>query len=204
MANQEVIVKQRVFVPFLAALAVCSLALAPASASAQQPPVLTDRDRDIQDAYEVMSGVTMGLMSVTALGGLTQLYNLPTAFGEGACSRGEAIFGDYACERNFSLVHAGFGILTAASYTATAALAFAAPNLDQGSEDTVTDVLGVIHGVGMGLTGVMGLLAANPGLIGLHNQSATEFSRVMRVVHAIVAVVTAGAFATHLAVDQID
>lgn len=204
MGNQEVIVKQRVFVPFVAALAICSLALAPSSASAQQPPVLTDRDRDIQDAYEVMSGVTMGLIGVTAIGGLAQLYNLPTAFGEGACSRGEAIFGDYACERHFSLVHGGLGILTAASYTATAALALAAPDLDQGSEDTVTDVLGVVHGVGIGLTGIMGLLAANPGIIGLHDQAATEFSRVMRVVHAVVAVVTAGAFATHLAVDHID
>lgn len=194
--------KQRVFVPFLAALAACSLALAPASASAQ--PVLSDRDQDIQDAYEVMSGVTMGLLGVTALGGLTQLYNLPTAFGDGACSRGEAIFGDYACERHFSLVHGGLGILTLASYTATAALAFAAPDLDRGDEDTVTDVLGVIHGVGIGLTGVMGLLAANPGLIGLRDQAATEFSRVLRVVHAFVAVVTAAAFATHIAVDQID
>ena len=120
--------KQRVFVPFLAALAACAIALAPSSASAQQPD-LTDRDRDIQDAYEVMSGVTMGLLSVTAIGGMVQLYNLPTALGDGACSRGEAFLGDYACERHASLIHGGLGILSVASYTATAALAFAAPPL---------------------------------------------------------------------------
>lgn len=184
-------------------LLIGALAAAPSRASAQQP-VLSDQDRDVVDAYYVMEGVTMGLMGLTALGGAVQLYNLPTALGEGACARGEAILGDYACERHFSLLHGILGIATIASYTATQALALAAPDLDQGDEDTVTDVLGVVHGVGIGLTGALGLLAANPGLIGLEGDAASDFSRALRVVHWVVAAITASAFATHLLVDQID
>jgi hypothetical protein len=195
--------KKKVVATLITAIAVCALAVAPSRASAQQP-VLTDRDRDIIQAYDVMQAVTMGLMSATALGGLVQLYNLPTALGDGACSRNAAIFGDYACEGDYSLLHGILGIATIASYTATAALALSAPNLDQGDEDTVTDVLGVVHGVGIGLTGALGLLAANPGLIGLSGNDASEFSRTLRVVHWLVAAVTAGAFATHMAVDYID
>jgi hypothetical protein len=184
-------------------LLVAALASAPSRAAAQQV-VLSERDRDLVDAYYVMEGVTMGLLGATALGGAVQLYNLPTALGDGACARGEAILGDYACQGHASLLHGALGIATIASYTATAALAFAAPDLDQDDEDTVTDVLGVVHGVGLGLTGALGLLAANPGLIGLSGNDASDFSRALRVVHWAVAMVTAGAFATHLMVDQID
>lgn len=186
----------------LAALLVAALATTPSRAAAQQ--TLTDQDQDLVDAYYVMQGVTMGLFGITALGGAVQLYNLPTLFGDGACARDEAILGDYACQRHLSLVHGILGIATIASYTATAALGLAAPDLDQGGEDTVTDVLGVVHGVGIGLTGVLGLLAANPGLIGISANDQDDFSRTLRVVHWIVASVTAGAFAAHLLVDRID
>ena len=175
----------------------------PTTSYAQQQEELTGSERDIVDAYEVMSAVTMGLMGTTATLGLVQLYNLPTSFGDGACADGSAILGSYACSGNFSLVHGALGIATIASYTATGALALAAPDLDQGREDTVTDALGVVHGVGIGLTGALGLLAANPGLIGLHGDDATEFSRHLRIVHWIVALATAGAFASHLIVDHV-
>ena len=179
-----------------------SVTLAPSRVAAQQVP-LTDREEDIVDAYQVMQAVTMGLLGVTALGGTVQLYNLPTALGDGACARGEAILGDYACNHHASLLHGIAGIATIASYTATQALALSAPNLDQGDEDTVTDVLGVVHGVGIGLTGALGLAAANPGLFGLSGNAASDFSRTLRTVHWLVALVTAGAFATHMAVDYI-
>lgn len=165
---------------------------------------LTDHEQDVIDAYDIMSGVTLGLMGATASLGLAQLYNLPTSFGEGACARDEAIFGNYACSGAFSLVHGIFGIATAASYTATGALALAAPNRDFGTEDTVTDVLGVVHGVGIGLTAVMGLLAANPGILGITGQAAESFSRHLRVVHWLVALVMVSAFATHVIVDHVD
>jgi hypothetical protein len=178
--------------------------LATAAPASAQQPTLTDSERGVVDAYYVMEGVTLGLLGVTALGGSVQLYNLPTALGEGACARGEAILGDYACQRHASLLHGILGIASIASYTATAALALAAPDLDQGNEDTVTDVLGVVHGIGIGVTGALGLLAANPGLIGLSGQDAAEFSRVVRVIHWVVAMVTFSAFATQVIVDRVD
>lgn len=186
-----------------AALTLC-IAIPTGSARAQEEVVLSERDEDLVDAYYVMQGVTLGLMGATALGGLVNLYNLPTSFGDGACERNEALFGDYGCNKSLSLVHGIFGIASIASYTATAALAFAAPDLDQGSEDTVTDVLGVAHGVGLGLTGVLGILAANPNLIGLHGNAASEFSRHMRIVHWLVALTTVSLFTTHLIVDHVD
>ncbi len=73
-----------------------------------------------------------------------------------------------------------------------------------GVEDAVTDVLGVTHAVGIGLTGTFGLLAANPELLGLQGEAANALSRQLRVIHFLVALRTAGTFAAHLMVDQID
>ncbi len=177
---------------------------APARAAAQEFD-LTPLEQDLVDGYEVMQAVTMGLLGVTAVGGLVQLYNLPTSLGDGACDEGNAIFGEYACRGDLSLVHAVLGIASIAAYTATAALALTAPDLDAfRNEDGVTDALGVVHGVGIGLTPAIGLLAANPSLIGLSGQTAEDFSRHMRVVHWLVGAVTLVAFATHMAVDYID
>jgi hypothetical protein len=184
-------------------VALLLLVAAPAAAQ-QEEPDQSQSDIQLQDAYEVMQGVTMGLMGATASLGLVQLYNMPTSFGDGACSRNAAILGDYACRGDFSLVHAAFGIATLGSYVATGVLALAAPDRDTGHEDTVTDVLGVTHAVGIGLTSTLGLLAANPGIIGITGDAATDFSRAMRVVHFMVALVTAGAFATHLVVDHVE
>jgi hypothetical protein len=186
------------------AAAILAGALVLSGANAARAQELSDQEHDLVQAYDIMAGVTAGLMGTTAALGVVQLYNLPTSFGDGACARDSAIFGDYACRGSFSLVHAGLGIATVASYTATAALAFAAPNRDVGQEDTVTDVLGVVHGVGLGLTAVLGLVGANPHILGITGDSAREFSRHMRVVHWIVSLATAGAFATHLFVDHID
>lgn len=191
------------FRPLSCVLAVALLAATAGSTSTARAQELTDRDADIIRAYDVMQAVTMGLMGATAPLGLIQLYNLPTSFGEGACAQGNPIFGNYACDGSLSMVHGILGIATIASYTATGALALAAPNTVPG-EDTITDVLGGIHAVGIGLTGALGLLAANPNILGLHGDAAHSFSRHMRVVHWIVAMVTVGAFATHLLVDQID
>lgn len=192
--------------PILVALAlVLAPVLRPAPASAQQQPDLTPHEQNLVDAYDVMQGVTLGLLGVTAAAGLVQLYNLPTSFGDGACASNSAIFGSYACSGEFSLVHGVLGIASIASYTAWAAVSFAAPDLDDfRGEDGVTTALGIVHGIGIGLTPALGLLAANPGLIGLSGDTAEEFSRHMRVVHWLVALVTVGAFATQLAVDQIN
>jgi hypothetical protein len=195
--------RRKISVSLLGALLAAAIANAPSRAGAQQP-MLTDQESDIVDAYRVMEGVTLGLFGATALGGLSLLYNYPTAFGDGACARGEGFLGNYGCDGRSSLLHGTLAIATIASYTATEALALAAPDLDQGDEDTVTDVLGVVHGVGIGVTGLLGLLAAHPELIGLHGGDANEFSRVLRTVHYFVALVTAGAFATHAIVDYVE
>jgi hypothetical protein len=178
-------------------------ALGPSTARAQDIP---PEDQDLVDAYDVMQGVTMGLLGTTALLGSFQLYNLPTTFGDGACAQNEdsAIFGSYACDRSLSLVHGMLAIATLSSYTATGVLALAAPNRHEGIEDAVTDVLGVAHAVGIGLTGVLGLIGAFPRVLGLHGEAANELSRVLRVIHFGLALFTAGTFAAHLLVDQID
>lgn len=181
----------------------CVLVMAAPTFARAQAVELDETDQNLIDGYQVMQGVTMGLLTLTAGLGAINLYNLPTSFGDGACADDASIFGDYGCDGRFSLVHGIAGIATLASYTATGALAIAAPDLEEGTEDTVTDVLGWIHGVGIGLTGVFGILAANPGLIGLSGQAAEEFSRHLRVVHFLVAFVTASAFATQMVVDYV-
>lgn len=187
--------------------ALCAAAMAlgtVASPAAAQTRPLSQGDQEVLDAYYVMQGVTGGLLTVTATLGLTQLYNLPTAFGDGACARDQAIFGDFACSRGLSLVHLGFGVATIGSYTAQSILALEAPDLDQGTEGDVTDALGVATFAGFTVTAILGLLAANPFLLGIDESDQDDFQRVMRVIHMTVALLTAGAFATHVAVDHIN
>ena len=173
-------------------------------ASAQVEVTLTEGEQDLVDAYTVMQGVTLGLLGTTATLGAIQLYNMPTVFGDGACAHGGAIGGDFSCSRHMSLVHGAFGVLSVGSYVATQVLALEAPDLDQGTEDTVTDVLGVTSAVGIGITAMLGVLGANPGFFGVHESDQQEFSEVIRVIHAVLALTTASVFAAQVMVDQID
>lgn len=189
----------------VAAVAVALTMFFAAPASAQSEGSLTQGEQELVDAYTVMQGVTGGLLATTATLGMIQLYNLPTAFGDGACAEGNAIGGDFACSQHLTLVHGALGVLSVGSYTATGILALEAPDLDQGTEDTVTDVLGTATAIGFGLTGLMGILGANPWLVGITDESdQREFSEVVRVIHAVLAVTTASIFASHVMVDHID
>lgn len=189
----------------LAALALSAVLLVHVkSAHAQTEQALTADEQETVDAYHVMQGVTAGLLATTATLGLVQLYNLPTTFGDGACARDAAIFGQFACSGQFSIIHGAFGVASLGSMVATGILALEAPDLDQGDEDIVTDVLGIGAMTTIGLTGVLGILAANPGLFGVSQSGRQEFSRHVRLVHMILALTTASLFATHIAVDHID
>ncbi len=178
-----------------AAVLVTAVALVlPTTAQAQTtgaPP-----DSGHLDAYHAMQDVTLGLMGATLTLGSIQLYNMPTIFSDGGCLRQKAAFGAFACEHRLTLVHAGMGALSLGSYIATEILSADLPTRNRSAtESTISDVLTVATAIGYGVTAIIGLIAANLGDF--------DVQKVLRVIHAGIALLTVGAFATQVGMEHI-
>lgn len=166
---------------------------------------LATQGHDLVLAYRVLEVATAAMLATTAVFGAFQLYNLPTSFGVGACEGdNNPIFDDYGCRQSLSVIHGGFGIASLLLYTATGVVGLIAPDEDvEGSAgDTVRDVLTWIASIGIGVTGILGILARYPDVLGINDPGdQRSFSRHMRVVHFSVATATAAAFVTHVTID---
>jgi hypothetical protein len=178
-----------------AAIAFVALAVSPTTVEAQAGLSLDAQQR--LRAYHATQAVTLSLLGTTAILGSIQLYNMPTPLSRGACARGEAVFGSFACKHRLSLVHAGLGALSVGSFIANSVLGGNLPDRNRsGTERTIHDTLTVATAVGFGVTAVIGLIAANAGDYDLQS--------VLRIVHASVALLTAGAFTTQVAMEHIE
>ena len=171
----------------------------------QNAQALAAQGHELVFAYRVLEVATAAMLATTAVFGAFQLYNLPTSFGVGACEGdNNPIFDDYGCRQSLSVVHGGLGIASLLLYTATGIVGLIAPDEDvEGSPgDTARDVLTWIASIGIGLTGVLGLLARYPDVLGIDDPgNQYSFSRHMRVVHFAIAATTAAAFVTHVTID---
>lgn len=193
-----------------------------ASAEGAQPgeliPVVTPEQQRAEDAarlaaqaddlvmaYRVLQVTTAAALATTAIFGAFQLYNLPTTFGVGACEGdNDPMLGDYACRQSLSSIHGILGISSLLLYVATGVVGLIAPDEDvEGSVgDTARDVLTWIASIGIGVTGVLGLLSRYPDILGIDDpDDQYSFSRHMRVAHFAVAATTAAAFVTHVTID---
>ena len=171
----------------------------------QNAQALATQGHELVFAYRVLEVATAAMLATTAVFGAFQLYNLPTSFGVGACAGdNDPIFDDYGCRQSLSVVHGGLGIASLLLYTATGIVGLIAPDEDvEGSAgDTARDVLTWIASIGIGLTGLLGILARYPDVLGIDDpDDQYSFSRHMRVVHFAVAATTAAAFITHVTID---
>ncbi len=161
-------------------------------------------------AHRAFALAALGSLVVAQVFDTIIVYNQPSWFGEGHCSAPGAS-GDFGCASPNTLVgiHAGLTIVTTGLYTTSAVLAFAAPDPDgaasggAGASRTigVHKVLAWIHGTGMVLLPVLGLLANNPQTIGVDPDPAGDFQRGMRTLHTIVGYTTLVALTTAAVIE---
>lgn len=171
----------------------------------REAQALATQSHELVLAYRILEVTTAATLVATAIFGAFQLYNLPTSFGVGACEGdNDPILGDYACRQSLSVVHGTLGIASLLLYVATGIVGLIAPDedVDGSADDIARDVLTWIASIGIGLTGVLGLLARYPDVVGIDDPGDQySFSRHMRVVHFSVATATAAAFVAHVAID---
>jgi hypothetical protein len=189
-----------------------ALALLSSPALAAEPigPEPPDRRERLIATHRGLKYGTSGALAVTAGLGVVALVNQPTLFGDGKCLSGDPILGAYGCSE-LSLLHAGSGVVTAGLYATDMGLTVAMPKgpgsdvkgpyEHGGAHRTFT----AIHVTGMILQPVLGLLGANPTLIGVDDPSATgDYARTMRTVHVGVGLITGGSYWTTLAIEEAD
>ena len=121
-------------------------------------------------------------MLVTEVLGTIQAVNQDTWFGRGNCASDPRGF---ACEQ-YSLVqplHQGFAFATTALYTTAGVLAIAAPDPEHasvgegGAERRLRThkVLAWVHGAGMVLLPILGILSIHPEVFGINdNETRAE------------------------------
>ena len=129
---------------------------------------------------------------VTEVLGTIQAVNQPTWFGNGNCSSNPESFGCHQSSM-ISGLHETFAIGTTALYTTAGILAIAAPDPEHAAEGTgqaqstlrLHKTLAWVHGVGMILLPIMGVLTAHPQILGINEATQADFSRGMRTVHTV-------------------
>lgn len=132
-------------------------------------------------------------MLVTEVLGSIQAFNQPTWFGDGACTSDPEAFG---CHQSSMItgLHETFAITTTALYTTAAILAVAAPDPESAAvgdghaERTLRlhKTMAWVHGVGMVLLPLLGIVTAHPQILGISQEAQGDFSRAMRTVHTVV------------------
>lgn len=139
-----------------------------------------------------------GTMIATEVLGTIQLINQDTWLGRGACASDPNSFG---C-RQSSLItglHQGFAFTTVGLYLTAGVLAAGAPDPENASEGDggperrlrLHKVLAWVHGGGMILLPILGILSHYPQIVGATSaESRDDFARAMRSVHAIVGYTT--------------
>lgn len=132
-------------------------------------------------------------MVVTEVLGTIQAVNQPTWFGDGACTGNPEAFGCHQSSM-ITALHETFAITTTALYTTAAILAIAAPDPEAASvgaglaERTLRlhKTMAWVHGVGMVLLPLLGVVTAHPQILGISQEAQGDFSRGMRTVHTVI------------------
>lgn len=141
-------------------------------------------------------------MLVTEALGTIQMINQDTWFGRGNCASDPRAF---ACQQ-YSLVqslHETFAFVTTGLYTTAGVLAVAAPDpenasVGQGGAESrlrLHKTLAYIHGAGMIILPILGILSVHPEIFGINdNDARADFTRASRTVHSILGYATFATF----------
>lgn len=190
---------------------------APAATSADTPSPATTCDLDCETAQEdarlaryvlrrrarllrvhrAFAIAAWSALLVTEVLGTIQAVNQPTWFGDGACSRDPEAFG---CHQSSLItgLHETFAFTTTALYTTAGILAVAAPDPENAADGDgraprtlrLHKTLAWVHGAGMILLPLLGVITAHPQIVGVSPDAQADFGRAMRTVHAVVGYTT--------------
>ncbi|MBL8954017.1 MAG: hypothetical protein JNK82_24785 [Myxococcaceae bacterium] len=159
----------------------------PASGWAQVATPELERQQNLDRAHSAVQKTGLATLAIAGTLGLIQFANKPTLFGDGLCSTGEAIGGDFACGGGMSILHFVFAASTLGLFVAEQVIAaemnpspYRTGDLNK---DRATDHLRWVNAGLFIAQPVLGLIAAHPALIGIPTDARPMFSRVMRTVH---------------------
>jgi hypothetical protein len=145
------------------------------------------RQRDLEQAHSVVQKAGLGTLAVTGALGLVLFANKPTVFGDGLCSTGDGIMGEYGCGPGLALTHFGFAVASLGIFVASEVLAAKMdPSPYSVGDQRRQDAMNAIRWTEVGLYAVqpvLGLISAHPGLIGIPASARADLSRVMRTIH---------------------
>jgi hypothetical protein len=170
--------------------------------------VLRHRERSLR-THRAFGIAAWSSMLVTEVLGTIQMVNQDTWFGPGACSSNPDAFG---CRQSSLLtgLHQGFAFTTVGLYVTAGVIAASAADPEHASEGDgaaqrrlrLHKTLAWIHGAGMVLLPLLGIISANPQILGATtNEARAEVGRAMRSLHAIVGYTTFTAFTIAAAIE---
>lgn len=170
--------------------------------------VLRHRERSLR-THRAFGIAAWSSLLITEVLGTIQLVNQDSWFGRGACASNPDAFG---C-RQSSLItglHEGFAFTTVGLYLTAGIIAVSAADPEHASEGDgaaqrrlrLHKTLAWIHGAGMILLPLMGVISAYPQILGASsNEARADVGRAMRTLHAIVGYSTFTAFTIAAAIE---
>ncbi len=170
--------------------------------------VLRHRERSLR-THRAFGIAAWSSLLVTEVLGTIQLVNQDSWFGRGACANDPGAFG---C-RQSSLItglHEGFAFTTVGLYVTAGVIAAAAADPEHAAEGDgaaqrrlrLHKTLAWIHGAGMVLLPILGIISAYPQILGATtNEARADVGRAMRSLHAIVGYTTFTAFTIAAAIE---
>lgn len=170
--------------------------------------VLRHRERSLR-THRAFGIAAWSSMLVTEVLGTIQLMNQDSWFGPGACASDPGAFG---CRQSSLLtgLHQGFAFTTVGLYVTAGVIAAAAADPEHAAEGDgaaqrrlrLHKTLAWIHGAGMVLLPLLGIISANPQILGATtNEARADVGRAMRSLHAIVGYTTFTAFTIAAAIE---
>lgn len=171
----------------------CDIDCETAQEDARMARYVTRRRTQLLRVHRAFAIAAWSGMLITEVLGTIQAVNQPTWFGDGACTSDPEAFG---CHQSSMItgLHETFAITTTALYSTAAILAVAAPDPESASvgdgrsERTLRlhKTMAWVHGVGMVLLPLLGVVTAHPQILGISQEAQGDFSRAMRTVHTVI------------------
>ncbi|MFO0649129.1 MAG: hypothetical protein U0326_23000 [Polyangiales bacterium] len=175
--------------------------------------LLRRRERNLR-VHRGFALAAWGGLAVTEVLGTILAINHQTWFGDGSCaSSSGGIGGDFGCGTGLVSLHETFAFITTGLYTTAGVIAATAPDPDGASTGAdpasgrlrLHKTLAWVHGAGMILLPILGVLASNPQMLGLDPSTdpgtVRGFQSAMRSIHTIVGYTTFVAFSISAGVE---
>ncbi len=182
--------------PAPAACASCDVDCESCRESDRQARYVIRRRATLLRTHRAFGIAAWGTMVATEVLGTMLAVARPTWFGDGTCAGGG---GGFECGAAMTPIHETLAFLTTGLYTTAGILAIAAPDPDGASVGSdraartlrLHKTLAWVHGAGMVLLPLLGIVAAAPSIVGAQDSHTQDVvARTFRTVHTVVGYTT--------------